>query len=253
MRYCSFFARRALPESICLTYFRGDPKNAGFVLCDNVLSIKRRSPRTTEIRREIRSEGAKWIFGCAPIGRSDWRNRLTTILSAQSHLLFLDLYNGVLSAHGFRRALTLPSGSVAFHQSPDSDIPGIPGHWQRGRLRFTSLGLWLEDDGFAWLYRFDEPNLVYYTERWLPHMEVPEEARPYGLEAAAEDFAQELLDYEGSRIRSLGLPARLAQLRRIGPGIVKNEDINCWMVQIGSRFLSPYFDQLVPAVELKDA
>jgi hypothetical protein len=110
------------------------------------------------------------------------------------------------------------------------------------------LGLWLEDDGFAWLYRFDEPDLVYYTERWLPRMEIPEEARSYDLEAAADDFARELLDYESSRIRSLGLPARLAQLRRIGPGIVKLEDINCWMVQIGSRFLAPYLNQLVLAV-----
>ncbi len=184
---------------------------------------------------------------------SDWSNFLTTVLKAQSHLLLSDLYNGQLASHGFRRALTLPSGCIAFQQASDSDVPGLPGHWQRGRLRLTSAGIWLEDDGFGWLYRFDEPDWIYYTEQWLPQMEISEDARRMELQIAVGDLEKELVDYERSRIQSLGLPSRLAQLRQSGPGLLERDDINCWIVQVGSRFCRPYLDQLVRPVELKDA
>ena len=73
------------------------------------------------------------------------------------------------------------------------------------------------------------------------------------LQLAVADFEKELVGYERTRIHSLGLPSRLAQLRQSGPGLLEPQDISCWIVQVGSRFCRPYLDQLVRPVELKDA
>lgn len=158
------------------------------------------------------------------------------VLLAQMELLRLDRYQGKLEEKGFRRALTLPSGKVVFLEGR-GDVPGLPGHWQRGKLRYEAQGLWAEDDDCACVYRTLE-NQFWVVEKWTPFAESDPEAAPISFEEGFAWVRPLLLDYERAVVESMGLDHRICQLKGAPCALCIQPDfVSDWVMHLGSHLI----------------